>query len=192
MPPPLPNQGSQLPPPRTQPQSQPPPTQQLHPEIRSVVQLNHAHAHKVYFSGPLTRKIEANPDGSKPAKDDGFIEIWAQLGGTTLSVWDMKEIQAANKQGKEVPPSYLNVTDSVRVSLSFFSLFAKFLLYFSSAYPDFGISHIRCHSYNSRYQILKYIDLEHGWGQPLRLFMPIRPGSYVLGRCSAFGFLGKI
>ena len=130
MPPHLPNQGpQQLPPPlpKTQPQPQPqpppPPTQQLHPEIRSVVQLNHAHAHKVYFSGPLTRKLEANPDGSKPTKDEGFTEIWAQLGGTTLSVWDMKEIEAANKQGKEVPPSYLNVTDAVRVGFPFPSLY---------------------------------------------------------------------
>src|SRR6266852_9881022 len=29
---------------------------QLHPEIRSVVTLTHAHAHKVYMSGPLIRR----------------------------------------------------------------------------------------------------------------------------------------
>ena len=98
-----------------QAQGQPAP---LHPEIRSVVQLTIAHAHKIYFSGPLVRRIERQPDGQKPHKDEGWTEIWAQLGGTTLSVWDMKEIQEASKQGKEVPPSYVNVTDAVSVYLS--------------------------------------------------------------------------
>ncbi|KAL1949526.1 hypothetical protein VTO73DRAFT_8407 [Trametes versicolor] len=84
----------------------------LHPEIRSVVQLTLAHAHKVYFSGPLVRRIERQPDGQKPTKDDGWKEVWAQLGGTTLSVWDMEEIREASKQGKQVPPAYINVTDA--------------------------------------------------------------------------------
>ena len=96
-------------PPTPQP-SQPPP---LHPEIRSVVLLNAAHAHKIYFSGPLIRRIERQSDGQKPHKDEGWCEVWAQLGGTTLSVWDMKQVQEASKQGKEVPPSYVNVTDAV-------------------------------------------------------------------------------
>ena len=86
---------------------------QLHPEIRSVVGLTLAHTHKVYFSGPLVRKIERGGDGQKPTKDEGWNEVWAQLGGTTLSIWDMKLIQEANSQGKEVPPAYVNVTDAV-------------------------------------------------------------------------------
>ncbi|KAH9846672.1 hypothetical protein C2E23DRAFT_898508 [Lenzites betulinus] len=83
----------------------------MHPEIRSVVQLTLAHAHKVYFSGPLVRRIERQPDGQK-SKDDGWREVWGQLGGTTLSVWDMEEIREASKQGKQVPPAYINVTDA--------------------------------------------------------------------------------
>jgi len=85
----------------------------LHPEIRSLVQLINAHAHKIYFSGPLMRRFERQPDGQKPHKDEGWTEVWAQLGGTNLSIWDMKEIQEASKQGREVPPSYINVTDAV-------------------------------------------------------------------------------
>ncbi|GLB40316.1 putative pleckstrin homology domain [Lyophyllum shimeji] len=92
-----------------QPLPQPPP---LHPEIRSVVQLTAAHAHKIYFSGPLVRRIERQPDGQRPAKDEGWVDVWAQLGGTTLSIWDMKEIQEASRQGREVPPSYVNTTDA--------------------------------------------------------------------------------
>ncbi|KAI1796860.1 hypothetical protein LXA43DRAFT_878536 [Ganoderma leucocontextum] len=106
------------------PAQDPPPTQgpggagappqgpPLHSEIKSVVQLTLAHAHKVYFSGPLVRRIERQPDGQKPTKDEGWREVWAQLGGTTLSVWDMKEIQEASKQGRQVPPTYINVTDA--------------------------------------------------------------------------------
>lgn len=85
---------------------------QLHPEVRSVVHLTAAHAHKVYFSGPLIRHIERTADGSKPHLDSGWTDVWAQLGGTTLSIWDMRAIEEANKQGKEVPPSYVNMTDA--------------------------------------------------------------------------------
>ncbi|KAI0663874.1 hypothetical protein C8Q70DRAFT_1050494 [Cubamyces menziesii] len=84
----------------------------LHPEIRSIVTLTLAHAHKIYFSGPLIRRFERQTDGQTPAKDEGWREVWAQLGGTTLSVWDMEEIREASKQGKQVPPSYINVTDA--------------------------------------------------------------------------------
>lgn len=85
----------------------------LHPEIRSVVQLTLAHARKVYFSGPLVKRLERQPDGQRPLKDEGWIDVWAQLGGTTLSVWDMREVEEANKQGREVPPTYFNTTDAV-------------------------------------------------------------------------------
>lgn len=86
----------------------------LHPEIEQVVALTLAHSSKIYCSGPLTRKIERQSDGS-PAKphEASWSEVWAQLGGTTMSVWDMQAINKASQEGKEVPPTYLNVTDSV-------------------------------------------------------------------------------
>lgn len=120
-PPPMqgPPPSSQAPPPTQGPGGAGVPAQgaALHPEIKSVVQLTLAHTHKVYFSGPLVRRIERQPDGQKPAKDEGWREVWAQLGGTTLSVWDMEEIQEASKQGRQVPPTYINVTDAVSTSL---------------------------------------------------------------------------
>ncbi|KAH9940971.1 hypothetical protein B0H21DRAFT_570068 [Amylocystis lapponica] len=85
----------------------------LHPEIRSIVQLTVAHGRKVYYSGPLVRRVERQPDGQTPTKDDGWRDVWAQLGGTTLSVWDMKAIDEASKEGRQVPPTYVNVTDAV-------------------------------------------------------------------------------
>ncbi|KAJ6486734.1 hypothetical protein C8R45DRAFT_995684 [Mycena sanguinolenta] len=114
------NPGGQQPPPpplslhpEIQPVVQPPPPPlPLHPEIRSVVQLTTAHAQKVYFSGPLVRRIERQPDGQRPAEDEGWTDVWAQLAGTTLSIWDMKQVQEASAQGKEVPPTYINMTDA--------------------------------------------------------------------------------
>ena len=101
------------PPDSNNPQAAPQQLATLHPEIRSVVQLTSAHSRKVYFSGPLVRRLERQPDGSRPVKDEGWTEVWAQLGGTTLSIWDMKAIAEASKDGKEVPPTYINVQDAV-------------------------------------------------------------------------------
>jgi CCR4-NOT transcriptional complex subunit CAF120 len=110
-----PNEGQQQQ--QRPPRAQPPQTAPLHPEIRSVVQLTLAHARKVYYSGPLVRRLERQPDGSRPVKDEGWTDVWAQLGGTILSIWDMKMIADASKEGKEVPPTYINVQDAVRISL---------------------------------------------------------------------------
>jgi CCR4-NOT transcriptional complex subunit CAF120 len=93
------------------PPTAPPPP--LHPEIRSIVQLTAAHSQKVYFSGQLIRHYERQPDGQRPLKDDDWRDVFGQLGGTTLSLWDMKEIEEASKQGRQVPPAYINVTDAV-------------------------------------------------------------------------------
>lgn len=84
----------------------------LHPEIKSLVQLSAAHAHKVYFSGPLVKHVERHTDGRSVGKSEPWSEVWAQLGGTTLSVWDMKAIEEASKRGQEVPPTYFNITDA--------------------------------------------------------------------------------
>jgi len=103
-----------------QPQQPWPPTEDppLNPEISSVVSLSLAHKQKTYFSGPLIHKLDRNPDGQKPHKDGGWREVWAQLSGTTLSIWDMEEVKFANQQGKEVPPSYINITEAVSSPLS--------------------------------------------------------------------------
>ncbi|KAF8263900.1 hypothetical protein EI94DRAFT_1703672 [Lactarius quietus] len=54
------------------------------------------------FRGPLVRRIERLPDGHQPMKDEDWRDV----------IWDMKEIEEASKQGKEVPPTYINVTDA--------------------------------------------------------------------------------
>lgn len=106
----------------------------LHPEIRSIVSLTVAHAHKVYFSGPLVRRAERNADGQKPTKDEGWHDVWAQLGGTTLSIWDMKQIEEASKVGKEVPPTYVNVTDAV--SCNCCAIYISHSIFYISSYKS--------------------------------------------------------
>lgn len=84
----------------------------LNPEIRSVVALTVSHKQKIYYSGPLIRKLERQSDGQAPANDAGWRDVWVQLHGSTLSIWDMKEVKDASEQGKEVPPSYVNITEA--------------------------------------------------------------------------------
>jgi CCR4-NOT transcriptional complex subunit CAF120 len=88
----------------------------IHPEIQQVVGLTLAHSSKVYCSGPLVRRSERNPDGTT-SKDARWVDVWAQLGGTTLSVWDMEAIKKASEEGREEPPAYINVTDSVSIPI---------------------------------------------------------------------------
>ena len=88
----------------------------LHPEVRSSVSLTTAHMQKIYFSGPLVQILHKNPDGRKPHKDDGWRNVWAQLYGTTLCIWERGEVEVeiANQLGGEVPPLYVNITEAVR------------------------------------------------------------------------------
>jgi CCR4-NOT transcriptional complex subunit CAF120 len=96
----------------------------IHPEIQQVVGLTLAHSSKIYCSGPLIRRIEKHPDGSLN-KDARWVEVWAQLGGTTLSIWEMEAIKKASAEGREEPPTYVNVTDSVSSMFSIPYLKAK-------------------------------------------------------------------
>jgi hypothetical protein len=79
----------------------------LHPDIRSVIRLLDAHAAKIYKSGPLSQ-LEKQYDGRVK-----LVNSWAQLRGTALCVWDLRQVEEASKLGAEVPPIYLNVTDAV-------------------------------------------------------------------------------
>ena len=164
----------------------------LHVEIRSVVSLTILHGQKIYFSGPLIRRIERQPDGHKPAKDDGWTEVWAQLGGTTLSIWDMAEIQEASRQGKEVPPTYVNVTDAVRIAFSP-SLPPQFAS--SLVCPSSRFCHYIHPSTSVPTTVYKRLHSQHRWFQspPLLLsinirthFMGFRPQAISMGKI-AFG-----
>lgn len=165
----------------------------LHPEIRSVVQLTLAHAHKVYFSGPLVRRIERQPDGQKPTKDDGWKEVWAQLGGTTLSVWDMEEIREASKQGKQVPPAYINVTDAVstvRWIPNFDILMCVCRPRKVRARP--GLDRAPDFSGNAAATIYQCAHSQHGRVELVSLLMSLCGSVDAMDRCSASVGMGEV
>lgn len=151
-------------------------SRQLHPEIRSVVALSTAQAHKIYFSGPLVKHVERHSDGRIVGKDEPWREVWAQLGGTTLSVWDMKEIEEANKRGAEVPPTYLNITDAVRQELLACIQTSNNLC---SEYQRLRWG------YNARARrparkIRKRRYTYERWAQPHTIFVPFTPGPCLM------------
>jgi hypothetical protein len=170
----------------TQPVLQPlSPSQPLHPEIRSVVQLTVSHANKIYFSGPLVRRIERQTDGQPPAKDEGWVDVWAQLGGTTLSIWDMAQIQEASKQGKEVPPTYVNMTDAVSYCIFYIFAFAYIdlhvLITLIVVYSSIGICDCPCHGIFPSEKIHERAYTEYRRIESLTLLMSIHCCAHVVG-----------
>ncbi|KAF8604528.1 hypothetical protein BDV93DRAFT_522246 [Ceratobasidium sp. AG-I] len=85
----------------------------LHPELRSVLRLNGAHQQKVYYSGRLSKRVKRGTDGKPPTRDEGWIDVWCQLSGVMLSIWNMEAIEEANAQGEQVPPQYICITNAL-------------------------------------------------------------------------------
>ncbi|CAO1618736.1 unnamed protein product [Sympodiomycopsis kandeliae] len=85
------------------------------PELRSALSLQDAQQRKIYMEGYLSRRDALATDG-RPLKQHDPKRSWhlcfVQLCGTVLSVWSVREMEQAAKQGTEVPPTYINVTDS--------------------------------------------------------------------------------
>ena len=161
---------------------------QLPSSLHSKIQeLYSAHAHKVYYSGPLFRRIARLPDGSKPKTDEGWTEIWAQLSGTTLSTWNLKDCQEVSKQGKEVPPSYIDITEAVSYSVSVLFCFIIF---------DFSIvpRNLRCRDYSSDIcdAFPALFHSKQRGSKPVSLFMPTHYRFGLLGSCSSFSCLGEV
>lgn len=84
------------------------------PELRSALGLQDAQNKKIYMEGYLSRRDHLNAEG-KPLNVNDPKKRWhlcfVQLSGTVLSVWSVQQMEEAARQGTEVPPSYINVTD---------------------------------------------------------------------------------
>lgn len=92
--------------------------------LQSIMDLHQAHSRKPYMSGPLLRRMEREPSGRRMPRGDGWTEVWAQLIGTELCIWDTKATKAAARRGAQVPPTYVNIIDAVGVQ----SLNVSFIL----------------------------------------------------------------
>ncbi|TDL23536.1 hypothetical protein BD410DRAFT_721136 [Rickenella mellea] len=84
----------------------------IHPGIGSVSQLDSDFRKKLYFSGSLIQHVVRKSDGSSP-EDARWTDMWGQLCGVTLSLWDSEEIEAASGRGEEVHPTDINIINAV-------------------------------------------------------------------------------
>lgn len=85
------------------------------PELRSALSLQEAQSRKIYMEGYLSKREHLSPDGKALHVNDPkkrWQLCFVQLLGTVLSVWSVQQMEAAARQGTEVPPAYINVTDS--------------------------------------------------------------------------------
>ncbi|KAI5801544.1 PH domain protein [Peziza echinospora] len=79
-------------------------------ELLPVFSYLSSHSKKLYTEGYFLKLADLNPDG-KPHADREWVECFAQLVGSVLSLWDAGALDAAGEDG-EVIPTYLNLTDS--------------------------------------------------------------------------------
>ncbi|KAL7274012.1 hypothetical protein RUND412_003114 [Rhizina undulata] len=79
------------------------------PELQPIFTYLYDHSKKLYVEGYFLKLTDLNPDG-KPSPDRSWVECFAQLVGTVLSLWDAAELDAG--QDKEVVPTFLNLTDA--------------------------------------------------------------------------------
>ncbi|PWN48529.1 hypothetical protein IE53DRAFT_319195 [Violaceomyces palustris] len=84
-------------------------------DLRSALALQEAQQKKVYMEGYLLKRDDQGADG-RPlhAADEKrrWTECFVQLSGTVLSLWSVEQMDTAAQEGREVPPAYINVTDS--------------------------------------------------------------------------------
>lgn len=62
--------------------------------------------------GPYRKAVRANHHpGGRPSPDRNWTEVFAQLVGTVLSLWDAQRLDEAGEDG-EVVPSFINLADA--------------------------------------------------------------------------------
>lgn len=163
----------------------------LHPDIRSIVSLTKTHTQKLYFSGPLIHKFHRNPDGDEPRKDQGWRDVWAQLCGTTLSIWDTEEAKRASQQGKEVLPLCVDVKEAVR---------SPFCLYYLRDSTKPSSSVCPCPRYHNTTfdtdvlssQIHQCHHSQHYWNRSSLFLLLFQAGPRFVGYCLPAFVLGNI
>ena len=85
-------------------------------DLRSALHLHEAQKSKLYMEGYLLVRHAFAVDGQPAHRPDQFrtwTECFVQLNGTVLSIWESRALAEAEAQGKEVPPSFINITDAL-------------------------------------------------------------------------------
>lgn len=83
-------------------------------DLRSALSLQESQQKKLYMEGYLLKRDDLGTDGKPLHVADEkrrWTECFVQLSGTVLSLWNVQQMERAAKQGTEVPPTYINITD---------------------------------------------------------------------------------
>ena len=84
-------------------------------DLRSALSLQESQQKKLYMEGYLLKRDDLGTDGKPLHVADEkrrWTECFVQLSGTVLSLWNVDQMKEAAKRGTEVPPTYINITDS--------------------------------------------------------------------------------
>ncbi|WPH01033.1 Hypothetical protein R9X50_00386700 [Acrodontium crateriforme] len=80
------------------------------PELQPIFTFLNSHSNKLYQEGYFLKLHDLDSRG-RPSTDRAWIECFAQLVGTVLSLWDAAALDAAGEDG-EVVPTFVNLSDA--------------------------------------------------------------------------------
>ncbi|KAK9467160.1 hypothetical protein V1512DRAFT_262090 [Lipomyces arxii] len=91
---------------------------QISPELESIINLVNAQQARCYYEGKFVFLKDLDNDG-KPPSDRQWREVYGQLVGTVLSIWDLQALERASENSvvsgntrAMVKPTYINVADA--------------------------------------------------------------------------------
>ncbi|KAB8272349.1 hypothetical protein BDV30DRAFT_239615 [Aspergillus minisclerotigenes] len=84
-------------------------SQDTAPELQPIFTFLNSHANKLYHEGYFLKLNDLDNHG-RPCPDRQWVECYAQLIGTALSLWDAAALDAAGE--KEGPPTFINLADA--------------------------------------------------------------------------------
>lgn len=79
------------------------------PELSPIFSFLNIHTNKVYQEGYFLKLNDLDTYG-RPCADRQWVECYAQLVGTVLSLWDGAALDAAG--GEDVPATFINLADA--------------------------------------------------------------------------------
>lgn len=80
------------------------------PELQPIFTFLNSHGNKLYQEGYFLKLHDLDSRG-RPSPDRVWLECFAQLVGTVLSLWDAAALDAAGEDG-EVVPTFINLSDA--------------------------------------------------------------------------------
>ncbi|KAL5000807.1 hypothetical protein BDV10DRAFT_28652 [Aspergillus recurvatus] len=79
-------------------------------ELQRIFSYMNSHANKLYYEGYFLKLNDLDTNG-RPCADRQWVECYAQLVGTVLSLWDAAALDAAG-DAAEVPATFVNLADA--------------------------------------------------------------------------------